>query len=139
MSIKIDLSADAVDAQIALLKQFPEIADRHYKPMLKRDVEILKNMVEPNIPERTGRSVNTFGSKVTGTGTSITGEVGWYKAGSPFYIRFFEGGAKAHPISPRGNRISLKRFLAGTKGADVIRFPGGDQGGAFVFVRRSVS
>jgi hypothetical protein len=138
MSIKVDLSAEAVDQQIALLKEYPEIADRHYRPVLQKDVQLLAAMVQPGIPNRTGRSIASFGSRVIGKGTSITGELGWYKKNAPFYIKFIEGGAKPHEIAPRGAKVSFTRMLAGTGGAAVLRFPGTSQGGDFVFIHGSV-
>ena len=139
MSIRVDLSAPDVDRQLELLKVYPEIADRHYRPVLQKDVKILAGMVQPNIPERTGRARATFGSRVIGKGTSITGEVGWYRKGSPFYIGMIEGGTKVHEIGPRGSKVTLKRFLAGSGGTDVIRFlgPNPAPGSDFAFVRKS--
>jgi hypothetical protein len=135
MSIKVDLSAPEVDAQISLLNQYPEIAERHYRPTLVRDVALLKQMIEPNIPVASGLAKRTFGSRVVGKGSRIMGEVGWYRKGSPFYVRFLEGGAKTHSISPRGSQRTIVRQLAGTGGSNVLRFW---KGGSAVFVRRSV-
>lgn len=135
LSLKVDLSAPEVDQQIELLAQYPEIAERHYKPALKRSVALLHNLIQPQIPMgTTGRALKTFGSKVTGKGVRISGQVGWYRKGSPFYVRFLEGGAKEHEFGPRGSKQTLVRQLAGTSGSDVVRF---FKSGSAQFVRKS--
>lgn len=145
MSIKVDLSAPDVDRQIALLNQYPEIADRHYKPTLQRSVTMLQQQIEPQIPVATGRAKAAFGSKVVGKGSKITGEVGWFRkaarGNSVYYIAFHEGGAKPHEIKPRQKTENLSlvrqliRLQAGTGGSNVLRFY---QGGSAVFTRRSI-
>jgi len=105
MSIKVDMTSSDVDRQIELLKVYPELADKYYGPVLRKDVQILKDMIIMDVPVRTGRSQKRLGSKVTGKGTSLTGEVGWYRKGDPFYIHFPEGGTKAHTIEPGKGHI----------------------------------
>ena len=102
MSMKVDMTSDEVDRQIELLKVYPEIADKYYRPVLMKDVQVLKDMILMGTPVRTGNAQKRLGSKVTGKGTSLTGEVGWYGASGQkaWYIRFPEGGTKAHEVSP---------------------------------------
>jgi hypothetical protein len=137
MSIKVDLTSSDVDRQINLLNVYPEIAEKYYKPALQKDIKMLAGMIQPNIPVFKGTARRTFGSRVTGKGTSITGEVGWYRKGSPFYINFIEGGAKSHTISPRGGHGKLAMKLKGMKSSDfALRFYSKE--GNLNFLRRSV-
>ena len=105
--IKIDLTSSDVDKQIEVLKHFPELAEKHYRPALKKDVAALAAIIEPNIPVRTGEAADTFGSKVTGRAFSLKGQVGWYDRGDPWYINVVEHGAKKHEIevSPKNKKV----------------------------------
>ncbi len=122
MSIRINLATNGLEQQVSLLQEFPEIAERHWKPMLQKDMAALRAQIEPQIPRSTGQAARSFGSRVTGKGTRLTGEVGWYRKGAPFYIRFLEGGAKPHEIEPRGSRVTLARFITGERHADVLHW-----------------
>lgn len=96
--IRIDLTSTDVDKQMDVLRHFPDIADRHYRPALKRDVAALASMIEPNIPTRTGKAAETFGSRVTGRAFSLKGRVGWFDKDDPWYINVVEHGAEKHEI-----------------------------------------
>lgn len=101
MSFKVDLTAPGIDRLINVFKLFPELAEKHYRPAVTRDVNLLRSMIQPNIPSRTGRSASTFGAKVTGKSFNMKGQVGWYDKSDPWYINIVEHGAVAHEITVR--------------------------------------
>ncbi len=119
--IKVDLSADKIDQQIELLKVYPEVAESHYRPVLIKDVQILKDMILMDVPVLSGRAQKALGSKVTGKGVRLEGEVGWYgaKGRSAWYIRLVEGGTKSHAIEGYGSkgrgRTGMLSFSAGSE------------------------
>ena len=99
MSIKVDMTSPDVDKQLELLKFYPEILKKHFRPRLYRAVGGLSKQIEPNIPRKTGRAAQTFGSRVRGTGINLMGQVGWYDRGDPWYPNVIEHGAKAHEMN----------------------------------------
>ena len=118
--IKVDLTSSDVDKQIEVLKHFPDLAEKHYRPVLKKDVAALEAIIAPNIPVLTGRAADTFGSKVTGRAFSLKGRVGWLKADDPWYINVVEHGAKKHDIELKPVNASVlawggSNFSAGHK------------------------
>lgn len=106
--IKVDMSANELDRQIELLKVYPEILEKHFVPVLKRDVKLLEARIKPTIPVLSGKAQRAFGSKVTGKGVNLTGRVGWYDKKDPWYPNVLEYGAKAHPLS-KGSSIRSKK------------------------------
>lgn len=138
MSLQMDLSADVLDEQMQKLANFDVLADQYYRESLTRDVRILYDLVEPQIPNRTGNMLSSFRSRVMGTGMSLQGEVGWWGK-APFYARFLEDGTKDHSIAPRGGRITWAMYATGGKtgASEAIRYPGGGQGGDYTFRRGS--
>jgi len=96
-SIRVD-AAD-VDWQIRLIKEFPDIADRHFKPAMQEAVGRLATEIEPNIPQASGRAASTFKERVSGQGMRLTGRVGWWYAGDPWYVNVLEYGASPHDIN----------------------------------------
>ncbi len=104
--IKVDMTAPELDRQIELLKFYPEILQKHFVPVLKRDVKLLEARIRPTIPVLSGRAQKTFGSKVTGTGINLTGRVGWYDRSDPWYPNVLEYGAKAHEMNTFVPRLS---------------------------------
>lgn len=134
MSIKIDMTSSDVDKQMEVLKHFPELAEKHYRPVIKRDVSLLKGNIEPNIPQFTGRSAATFASKVTGRGFGLKGRVGWLKQGDPYYINIVEHGAEEHVIE--AGKVSMKQFKAGQGGTSFLAIPGTYDGGDFSFRKK---
>lgn len=100
MSIKIDIASDDVAKQIQVLKNFPDLADKHYTPALQRDTKLLETTISANIPRgATSQAFNTFGSKVSGKGFSIKGMVGWFDKSDPWYPNVLEYGSRDHSIS----------------------------------------
>ena len=99
MSIKVDITSTDVDRQLEVLKHFPDIADRRYRPMLKKDTSMLAARIAPNIPRRTGAAAEAFGSRVSGRAFSLKGRVGWFDKGDPWYINVVEHGAAEHTIN----------------------------------------
>lgn len=129
MSFRVDLTAPDIDKQAELLKYYPEVVVKHYKPALLDINRRLSQVIEPRIPDRTGLAKETFGSKVTGKQLStITGRVGWYDKSDPFYVRILESGAKGHDIN--AGKITNKRYKAGGTAVRALRFM---DGGDFVF------
>lgn len=96
-SIRVD-AAD-VDWQIRLLKEFPDIAQKHFKPAMEQAVGNLSREIEPAIPHATGRAESTYRQRVSGMGMRLTGRVGWWYAGDPWYVNVLEYGAGAHDIN----------------------------------------
>lgn len=90
--------------QIELLKLFPEVVKKFFVPVFKRDVKALEGRIRPTIPVLSGRAQQAFGSKVTGSGVNLTGRVGWYDKGDPWYINVVEYGAKAHAMNKRSDK-----------------------------------
>lgn len=125
MSIKIRLTASDVDRQIAVLREFPDIAEKYYRPAVKRDIALLAGAIKPNIPTRTGAAAKAFGSKVTGRAFSIKGQVGWYDGDDPWYINVVEHGAQKHNIAVKPVDASVLTWGGGafSKG-HTIRHPG---------------
>lgn len=97
--IRVDMSSPDLDRQIELLKYYPEVMKKHFRPALKRSVQALEARIRPTIPRETGFAESTFDSKVTGSGVNMTGLVGWHDAGDPWYMNVVEHGAKPHEMN----------------------------------------
>lgn len=97
--IKVDMTSPDLDRQIELLKLYPEVLEKHFKPVLMSSVKALEARIRPNIPTKSGKAAKSFGSKVTGKGINLTGRVGWYDKNDPWYPNVLEYGARPHPIS----------------------------------------
>lgn len=106
--IKVDMTAPDLDRQIELLKVYPEVVEKHFVPVLKRDVKMLEARIRPTIPRLSGRAQKSFGSKVTGKGINLTGRVGWYDRNDPWYPNVLEYGAKAHEMNTYVPRLSKR-------------------------------
>lgn len=98
MSFKIDMSSPDVDRQIDLLKHYPEVMERHFKQILKADIDELYQNIKPTIPKHRGRAAAAFKKSLTGKGINLTGRVGWWGTKQPFYINIVEYGAPPHEI-----------------------------------------
>lgn len=99
MAIKVDMTNTDVDRQLELLKFYPEVINKHFRSSMYRSVKGLENTIVGTIPMRTGDAISSFGSKVTGSGINLTGRVGWYDKGDPFYPNILEYGAGAHTVN----------------------------------------
>jgi len=99
MSIKTQMTSRDLDRQIELLKYYPEVLKKHFRPVLKRNVQALEARIRPTIPRATGLAESTFDSKVLGTGVNMTGLVGWRDAEDPWYPNVVEHGAKPHEMN----------------------------------------
>jgi hypothetical protein len=99
MSIKTTISSPLLNQQIELLKFYPEVLKKYFRPVLKRNVAALESRIRPNIPRATGFAESTFGSKVSGTGVNMVGLVGWHDESDPWYMNVVEHGAKAHAMN----------------------------------------
>jgi hypothetical protein len=97
--IRVDMTAPDLDKQIDVLRHFPDLAEKHFRPAVTRDVAALRALIQPNIPVRTGSAAKSFGSKVTGKGFGIKGQVGWYDSSDPWYPNVLEHGAKPHEMN----------------------------------------
>jgi hypothetical protein len=107
--IRVDMTAPELDRQIELLKVYPEILEKHFVPVLKRDVKLLEARIKPTIPVLSGRAQRTFGSRVTGKGIYLTGQVGWYDRKDPWYPNVIEHGARPHALNKGASTRSKKR------------------------------
>ena len=133
-SMKFDMTSSDLDRQIELLKYYPEIAAKHFKPAIARVVSDVENVIEPMIPIRSGHAADTFGSKVSGRGIeSLKGQIGWFDKGDAWYVPIVESGATSHDVSPRGNRITKARAAAGGGATSKLSWPSGYDGGDWVF------
>lgn len=99
MSIKVDMTSTDLDRQIELLKYFPEVFKKHFRPAIKRNVQALEARIRPTIPRDTGFAESTFDSRVSGSGVNVTGRVGWRDAADPWYPNVLEYGAAAHKMN----------------------------------------
>ena len=138
MSIQAKITSTDLNRQIEVLKYYPEVLKKYFRSGMKRSVQALESFIRPTIPRATGFAESTFGSKVTGSGISLTGRVGWFDQGDPFYINIVESGAEEHEIVPRaGNRPTYSAFKAGKGASSVLRFlgDGGTSGDEFTFSR----
>lgn len=109
MSYKIDMTSPDVDKQIELLKFYPEVMEKHFKPVLIVDVSKLYSSIKGTIPKRTGRAISKFKKSVTGKGINLTGRVGWWGSNQPWYINIVEYGAKSHPLNKGANVRTKKK------------------------------
>lgn len=98
MSIKLGMRTSGIDEMMTVLEHFPELAEKHYRPAMSRDVKALESRIGQDVPIMSGRASDTFGSKVSGRGFRISGRVGWYDKGDPYYINIVEHGAKPHSL-----------------------------------------
>lgn len=99
MSYKVDMSSSDIDKQIQLLKFYPEVMEKYFRPALVADVSKLYSKIKKTIPRgKTGRAISKFRKSVFGKGINIEGRVGWWGANQPWYINVVEYGAGAHPL-----------------------------------------
>ena len=99
MSIRVDMSSTDLDKQLELLRFYPEVMAKHFRPRMFAAVGGLKKDILPNIPRKTGKAQATFGSKVSGRGINMMGRVGWYDRNDPWYPNVLEHGAKPHDMN----------------------------------------
>jgi hypothetical protein len=102
MSISTTISSPDIERQIELLKYYPEIVKKRFKPALQSSVMLLDAAIRPAIPvgEKTPHAKDLFRSKVLGTGISnMRGEAGWNSTEYPWYINVVEHGARAHDLT----------------------------------------
>ena len=104
------LGSEALQAQIEVLKFYPQIVDANFYPALQEAAELVKTAVRGNLPHHTGRLERALGSRVIHSGTSALGtraEIGFGKRyGQPSapYAAALNQGAVAHP--ERGHRTA---------------------------------
>lgn len=122
--IKIDLTASEIDRKIEIFKEFPQLAEKHYRPAVTRSVSALDAAVRPNIPVLSGKARDAFGSKVTGKGFGIKGQVGWYDKNDPWYINVVEYGAKEHTIKLKPVNASVLAWPGGFSKGHTVDHPG---------------
>lgn len=95
---KVEFSAADVQWQIMVLREFPDIANRHFYPAMQRATATIKNVVEPKIPKKTGLALSEFRKAVSGKGMNITGKIGWPYGVKAWYVNVLEYGAAPHRI-----------------------------------------
>lgn len=98
MSLKADMTSPDVDKQLELLRFYPEILNKYFRPALTLSVKSLETSIRPNIPVDKGKALAAFKSRVTGKGLKLQGQVGWWGKIDAWYIRIVESGSKAHKI-----------------------------------------
>jgi hypothetical protein len=127
MSIQATINSPDLNAQIEILKLFPQITAKHYRPALNMSVAAVASVVRPLIPRGpSGLLEDTFGTKVSGRLiTTLKGQIGWFDKGDAWYANILEEGAVPHEIKPRGNRISKRRSAAGKGATSVLAWMDG--------------
>ena len=119
MAIKYQFTGgEALQRQIELLKYYPEIATKYFRPAMEQVVSGVKERIRANVPIKTGFASATLMSKVVGKGMNITGYVGWGGAGiaiqdaqgltrktTAWYMNIVEYGAPPHEIKARKAKI----------------------------------
>ena len=99
MSIKIGVMSEDLDRQIVLLKVYPEIAEKHFRPAMEQATALAGMEVVGGIPILTGYAISKFRTRVMGHALNITGYAGWPVGKSqPWYINVVEYGAREHPL-----------------------------------------
>jgi hypothetical protein len=98
MSQKADMTSPDLDKQLELLRFYPEILNKYFRPALTLSVKSLETSIRPNIPVDKGKALAAFKSRVTGKGLNLQGQVGWWGKIDAWYIRIVESGSKAHKI-----------------------------------------
>ncbi len=108
MTIKYEfIGSEALQAQIEVLKFYPEIVDKHFYPALQQAAELVKEKIRPNLPHRSGRLERALGSKVIHSGTAALGtraDIGFgkrYGMPSATYAAALNEGAVAHEVEGR--------------------------------------
>lgn len=99
MGFKVDMTSTDIDRQIELLKFYPEIVEKHFRPLLTVDIALLYDEIRPQIPVATGKAAATFKKRITGKGIDLQAQVGWWGKGTAWYINVVEYGAKPHNIN----------------------------------------
>lgn len=109
MSLDASIQSPDLEKQIALLKYYPEIAEKHFRPAVEVSVAFLAGNIRPSIPTLSGRAQAAFGSKVTGKGLNITGHVGFGSGKrAPWYINVVEYGARPHALQTGSDNRSKR-------------------------------
>jgi hypothetical protein len=114
VSIQVSVASPELQRQMDLLKYFPEISKKHFRPAMEQAAPLLENAIRPNVPVVTGHLRDALGSKVLGTGLNIRARVGFgvkYTDKSAPYSAPVNAGARAHPIKP-GTRKGWAKYLA---------------------------
>jgi hypothetical protein len=106
MSIKVGVISNDLDKQILLLREYPKIVNKHFRPALKEAGQAASAAIRPGIPVESGKAQRTFNTRVTGSGVEsasgkggIQAQVGWWGRGSAWYINVVEYGARAHDLT----------------------------------------
>lgn len=111
-----DKTTEDLNWQIAILRHYKEISDKHYRPVMMVDTARTNSMASSNIPRgATGEAAKTFGSKVSGTGYNLKGMIGWFDSDDPWYPNVLEYGSRSHAIgtgSKSRTRGQRERFLS---------------------------
>ena len=138
--IKIGMTTSGVDELISVLNHFPDLAEKHYRPTLRRSIDGLRALIATHIPRgATGKAASTFGAKMSGKGFRIKGQVGWYDKADPYYPNVLEYGARPHSLS-KGASIRSKSAFAAFKSllsGDFSVKQQGAAGGTHVLVKGS--
>lgn len=122
MSIRVDMTSNDVDRQIELLRYYPEIVVKHFRPALQATTKDLYGEIKPNIPRDTGKALAAFKARVSGKGVDLQGQVGWWGKTAAWYINIVEHGARPHSLV-KGSTIRSRRGARAF--ADANRTPTG--------------
>lgn len=122
MAIKYQiLGSEALQRQIELLQEYPEIFDRNFYPAMEEVAELVKKNIRPNLPHHTGKLEKALGSKVIHSGTRALGthaDIGFgkrYGMPSARYAAALNQGAVAHEVTARRTADGMLHFSQGTR------------------------
>lgn len=104
---RVDMTSNDIDRQIALLKFYPELVEKHFKSGLKNAASMGESAIRPNIPVLSGQAKNEFGSRVTGKGIDMQAQIGWWGQDKSWYMNIVEYGAVPHAINSYVPRIGV--------------------------------
>ena len=98
--VRVGVLYNDLDRQIALLKFYPELVEKHFKQALLDSSKLTENEIRPNVPFLSGAAKRRFGSRVTGKGIDMQAQIGWWNS-EAWYMRIVESGAKPHKIEAK--------------------------------------
>lgn len=94
--IKISVASEDLDKQLALLRYYPEIVEKHFRPAIKDAAGKLKSGIQSQTPVDRGVARSSIKSSVKGKGVFLSATVGY--GSKAWYMNVVEYGASPHQI-----------------------------------------
>lgn len=101
MSVRAQVISGDVQKQVSLLGEFDAVTEKRFREAMQQSTTLLSNAIEPNIPTLTGTALATFGVQIEGSGTALTGYVGWRHRPTAWWMNIVEYGARRHDLTPK--------------------------------------